>query len=256
MADKTIGGCVQTPCPDAFCRNDWTRNLYWLRSCIHSFGNYVDHQGREASTLLNRLMTASVEVTWLIEQIWWRRWEQMSMLSSTRSTKVHELCSRVSSSIIKLAWRQLEGNAIVPMMIWYWSRHNITWWGHIDLATLVYLVDCISGIYQGKNQFNKLEGLIWCRLDLQKAIKHPESFTCFRTPYVWNEISLKPSSVKMITVAPSTPQLWTMDSRLWALNSDLHWKHYSCSCMTASSQRSNRWAGWEGNWCSIWILWI
>ena len=22
MADKTIGGCVRTPCPDAFCRND------------------------------------------------------------------------------------------------------------------------------------------------------------------------------------------------------------------------------------------
>ena len=43
MADKTIGGCVRTPCPDAFCRNDWTRNLYWLRSCVHPFGNYVDH---------------------------------------------------------------------------------------------------------------------------------------------------------------------------------------------------------------------
>ena len=50
MADKTIGGCDRTPCPDAFCRNDWTRNLYWLRSCVHTFGNYVDHQGREAST--------------------------------------------------------------------------------------------------------------------------------------------------------------------------------------------------------------
>ena len=50
MADKTIGGCVRTPCPDAFCRNDWTRTLYWLRSCVHPFGNYVDHQGREAST--------------------------------------------------------------------------------------------------------------------------------------------------------------------------------------------------------------
>ena len=50
MADKTIGGCVQTSCPDAFCRNDWTRTLYWLRSCFHPFGNYVDHQGREAST--------------------------------------------------------------------------------------------------------------------------------------------------------------------------------------------------------------
>ena len=50
MADKIIGGCVRTPCPDAFCRNDWTRNLYWLRSCVHPFGNYVDHQGRETLT--------------------------------------------------------------------------------------------------------------------------------------------------------------------------------------------------------------
>ena len=37
--------------PDAFCRNNWTRNVYWLRSCVHPFGNYVDYQGREASTL-------------------------------------------------------------------------------------------------------------------------------------------------------------------------------------------------------------
>ena len=50
MADKIIGGCVRTPCPDAFCRNDWTRNLYWLRSYVHPFGNYVDHQGRETLT--------------------------------------------------------------------------------------------------------------------------------------------------------------------------------------------------------------
>ena len=51
MADKTIGGCVRTPYPDAFCRNDWTRNLYWLKLCVHPFGHYVDHQGREASTI-------------------------------------------------------------------------------------------------------------------------------------------------------------------------------------------------------------
>ena len=51
MADKTIGGCVRTPCPNAFCRwNDWIKNLYWLRLCVHPFGNYVDHQGCEAST--------------------------------------------------------------------------------------------------------------------------------------------------------------------------------------------------------------
>ena len=51
MADKTIGGCVRTPRPDAFCRwDDWIKNLYWLRSCVHPFGNYVDHQQREAST--------------------------------------------------------------------------------------------------------------------------------------------------------------------------------------------------------------
>ena len=111
----------------------------------------------------------------------------------------------------------VQGNAIVPMIIWYWSRHNISWWGHMDLAASVYPVDCISGIYPGKNQFNKLEELIWCRLNFQKAIKHPESFTCFRTPYVWNEILLKPSSVKMITVAPSTLQLWTLDSGPWTL---------------------------------------
>lgn len=91
----------------------------------------------------------------------------------------------------------------------------------MDLAASVYPVDCISGIYQGKNQFNKLEELIWCRLNFQKAIKHPESFTCFRTPYVWNEILLKPSSVKMITVAPSTLQLWTLDSGLWTLGPEL-----------------------------------
>ena len=52
MVDKTIGGCVRTPRPDVFCRwNDWIKNLYWLRSCAHPFGNYVDHQGRAASTV-------------------------------------------------------------------------------------------------------------------------------------------------------------------------------------------------------------
>ena len=51
MADKTFGGCVRTPRPDAFCRwSNWIKNLYWLRSCVHPFGNYVDHQRREAST--------------------------------------------------------------------------------------------------------------------------------------------------------------------------------------------------------------
>ena len=51
IADKTIEGCVRTPRPNTFCRwNDWIKNLYWLRSCVHPFGNYVDHQGREAST--------------------------------------------------------------------------------------------------------------------------------------------------------------------------------------------------------------
>ena len=35
MANKTIGGCVRTPRPNVFCRNDWTRNLYWLRACVH-----------------------------------------------------------------------------------------------------------------------------------------------------------------------------------------------------------------------------
>ena len=50
MADKTIGGYVRTPCPDAFCRCDWIKNLYRLRSYVHPFGNYMDHQGREAST--------------------------------------------------------------------------------------------------------------------------------------------------------------------------------------------------------------
>ena len=51
MAEKTIRGCVRTPHPDAFCRwNDWIKNLYWLRSCVHPFGNHVDHQERETST--------------------------------------------------------------------------------------------------------------------------------------------------------------------------------------------------------------
>ena len=51
MADKTIGGCIRTPRPDAFCRwNDLIKNQYWLRSRVHPFGNHVDHQGREAST--------------------------------------------------------------------------------------------------------------------------------------------------------------------------------------------------------------
>ena len=53
MADKTIGGCVWTPCLDAFCRCDWIKNLYGLRSYVHLFGNYVDHQGREASTIMS-----------------------------------------------------------------------------------------------------------------------------------------------------------------------------------------------------------
>ena len=36
-------------CP--FCRyNDWIKNLFWLRSRIHPFGNYVEHQEREVST--------------------------------------------------------------------------------------------------------------------------------------------------------------------------------------------------------------
>ena len=51
MANKTIGGCVRTPCPDVFCRyNDWIKNLFWLRSRIHPSGNYVEHQEREAPT--------------------------------------------------------------------------------------------------------------------------------------------------------------------------------------------------------------
>ena len=74
----------------------------------------------------------------------------------------------------------------------------------MDLAASVYPVDCISGIYPGKNQFNKLEELIWCRLNFQKAIKHPESFAS-KILYL-----LPNSCVKMITVAPSTPQLWTL----------------------------------------------
>ena len=52
MDDKTIGGCIRTPCLDAFCRYyDWIKNLYWLSSCVHPFGNYVDYQGRKASTV-------------------------------------------------------------------------------------------------------------------------------------------------------------------------------------------------------------
>ena len=55
MANKTIGGCVRTPCPDAFCRyNDWIKNLCRLRSRVHPFSNCVDRQGREVSTLLTK----------------------------------------------------------------------------------------------------------------------------------------------------------------------------------------------------------
>ena len=51
MANKIIGGCIRTPYPDVFCRyNDWIKNLYGLRSRVHPFGNYVEHQEREVST--------------------------------------------------------------------------------------------------------------------------------------------------------------------------------------------------------------
>ena len=67
MANKTIGGCVRTPHPDAFCRwNDWIKNLYWLRSCVHPFGNYVDHQGRETSTLCSPLLCTILQDSPLI----------------------------------------------------------------------------------------------------------------------------------------------------------------------------------------------
>ncbi|RVW14562.1 hypothetical protein CK203_083885 [Vitis vinifera] len=35
MADKTIGGCVRTPRPDAFCSERLNQELYWLRSWPH-----------------------------------------------------------------------------------------------------------------------------------------------------------------------------------------------------------------------------
>ena len=52
MANKTIGGCIRTPRPDAFFAgiNDWIKNLFWLRSRIHPFDNYVEHQEREVTT--------------------------------------------------------------------------------------------------------------------------------------------------------------------------------------------------------------
>ena len=54
MANKIIGGCVRTPCPDAFCRNnDWIKNLRVLRSRVLPFGNYVEHQEREVSTIMD-----------------------------------------------------------------------------------------------------------------------------------------------------------------------------------------------------------
>ena len=34
MANKTIGGCVRTPCPDNFCRIDWARNHPWLKARV------------------------------------------------------------------------------------------------------------------------------------------------------------------------------------------------------------------------------
>ena len=31
MANRIIGGCIRTPCPDVFCRyNDWIKNLFWV----------------------------------------------------------------------------------------------------------------------------------------------------------------------------------------------------------------------------------
>ena len=52
MANKTIRGCVRTPCPDVFCRyDDWIKNLCGLRSLVHPFSNCVDRQGLEVSTI-------------------------------------------------------------------------------------------------------------------------------------------------------------------------------------------------------------
>ena len=62
MANKTIGGCVRTPCPDVFCRYIvWIKNLYWLRSRVHPFGNYVEHQEREVSTTMASQLSEAEE---------------------------------------------------------------------------------------------------------------------------------------------------------------------------------------------------
>ena len=53
MADKTIGGCVRTPRPEAFCRDDWTRSLSWLRACVHLAASWIIRT-RGLNTALSR----------------------------------------------------------------------------------------------------------------------------------------------------------------------------------------------------------
>ena len=99
MANKTIGGCVRTPCPDAFCRyKDWIKNLFWLRSRIHPFGNYVEHQEREVSTVLTKdiflvLVPSSIFVSPLINELGliftttFQSFENSFLLSKTKIRK-------------------------------------------------------------------------------------------------------------------------------------------------------------------------
>ena len=63
MTNKTIGGCIRTPCPDVFCRyNDWIKNLCGLRSRVHPFGNYVEHQEHEVSTTSIATLNANSQI--------------------------------------------------------------------------------------------------------------------------------------------------------------------------------------------------
>ena len=84
MVDKTIGGCVRTPRPDAFCRwNDWIKNIYWLRSCIHPFWQLRGSSGTSGLNtyeLLLLLVQGLPEFKWSNpikvdlakkDQIWW-----------------------------------------------------------------------------------------------------------------------------------------------------------------------------------------
>ena len=66
MADKTIGGCVRTPCPDTFCRDDWTRTLSWLKACVHLAATWIiGTQGLNSIGLL--------DVKWyFISKIHWK----------------------------------------------------------------------------------------------------------------------------------------------------------------------------------------